>query len=164
MGTRSGEVLVFRGIPFAKPPIGPLRWRMPEAAEPWPGVREAIQFGPICPQAPSQIEAVLGGTLGEQSEDCLYLNIWTPACDGAKRPVMVWIHGGAFVIGAGSQGLYNGRQLAARDCVVVTLNYRLGSLGFLNLRDVTSGVVPATGAEGIADQLLALHWVRQNIE
>jgi len=69
------------------------------------GVRDATHFGPICPQAPTQIEALLGGSLGEQSEDCLYLNIWTPGCDSAARPVMVWIHGGAFVIGAGSQGL-----------------------------------------------------------
>ena len=86
------------------------------------------------PQAPTQIEALLGGTLGEQSEDCLYLNIWTPGCDAAKRPVMVWIHGGAFVIGAGSQGIYNGSHLATRGCVVVMMDYRLGVFGFLNLQ------------------------------
>jgi len=162
-GQRDGDVFAFKGIPYAKPPVGALRWRMPEAAEPWTGVRDATHFGPICPQAPTQIEALLGGSMGEQSEDCLNLNIWTPGCDTARRPVMVWIHGGAFVIGAGSQGLYNGRHLAARDCVIVTINYRLGAFGFLNLRDATDGALPATGAEGIADQVLALHWVKRNI-
>ncbi len=162
-GQRAGNIFVFKGIPYGKPPAGPLRWRMPEAAAPWPGTRDATQFGPICPQATTQIEALLGGTLGEQSEDCLYLNVWTPGCDGLKRPVVVWIHGGAFVIGAGSQGIYNGRHLAARDCVIVTINYRLGAFGFLNLADATDGRAAGTGAEGIADQVLALHWVKQNI-
>ena len=162
-GERSGDVFVFKGIPYAKPPVGPLRWRMPEPVEPWTGVREATRFGPICPQAPTQIEILMGGTLGEQSEDCLNLNVWTPGCDASKRPVMVWIHGGAFVIGAGSQGIYNGSHLAARDCVIVTINYWLGAFGFLNLFDTTNGQLPATGTEGIADQILALHWIKQNI-
>src|SRR5436305_9874261 len=162
-GLRQGDLFAFKGIPYAKPPVGPLRWRAPERAPSWAGVRDATRFGPICPQAPTQIEALLGGTLGEQSEDCLYLNIWTPACDGGKRPVMVWIHGGAFVIGAGSQGLYNGRHLSARDVVVVTINYRLGAFGFVNLADATDGQSPGTGSEGIADQLLAIQWVKKNI-
>lgn len=154
---------MFRGIPYAKPPIGRLRWRSPEPVEPWVGVRDATQFGPISPQAPTQIEALLGGSFGDQSEDCLYLNVWTPGCDDSRRPVMVWIHGGAFVIGSASQGLYNGRRLAERDCVIVTLNYRLGVFGFLNLADATNGACSATGAEGIADQILALQWVKRNI-
>ncbi|HEY4116050.1 MAG TPA: carboxylesterase/lipase family protein [Rhizomicrobium sp.] len=162
-GQRGGDVLAFKAIPFAAPPVGPLRWRMPEPPEPWTGVRDATHFGPMSPQAPTQIEALLGGSLGAQSEDCLYLNVWTPGCDNAKRPVMVWIHGGAFVIGSASQGLYNGKHLAARDCVVVTINYRLGALGFLNLRDATDGKFPATGSEGIADQVMALNWVKRNI-
>src|SRR4051794_11180242 len=162
-GVRISDIFAFKGIPYAKPPVGELRWRWPESLSPWAGVGDATHFGPICPQAPTQIEALLGGSLGEQSEDCLYLNIWTPSCDDARRPVMVWIHGGAFVIGAGSQGLYNGRHLAAHDCVIVTINYRLGAFGFLNLRDATNGALPATGAEGIADQVLALHWVKRNI-
>ena len=83
LGLRAGDIFSFKGIPYAKPPIGLLRWRMPEPLEPWPGVRDATEFGPICPQAPTQIEALLGGTLGEQSEDCLNLNIWTPGCDDA---------------------------------------------------------------------------------
>lgn len=162
-GERAGDIFIFRGIPYAKPPIGPLRWRMPEPLEPWSGLRDATKFGPICPQAPTQIETLMGGSLGAQSEDCLYLNVWTPGCDGGNRPVMFWIHGGAFVIGAGSQGIYNGAHLAARDCVVVTINYRLGAFGFVDLRDATDGRLPGTGAEGIADQFLALHWVKQNI-
>lgn len=162
-GERSGDLVCFKGIPFAKPPVGPLRWRMPEPAEPWAGVRDATRFGRVCPQAPTQLEMVMGSTMGEQAEDCLYLNVWTPGCDGAKRPVMVWIHGGAFMIGAGSQGVYNGEMLAARGVVVVTLNYRLGAFGFVDLADASNGALPGTGAEGLADQILALHWVKRNI-
>jgi len=162
-GMRKAEILSFRGIPFARPPLGRLRWRMAEPCESWIGVRDAARFGPVCPQAVSQIEALTGGMLGEQSEDCLYLNVWTPGCDGAKRPVMVWIHGGAFVIGAGSQSTYSGEHLAARDVVVVTVNYRLGAFGFLDLADVTDGCAPGTGAEGLGDQILALDWVKCNI-
>src|SRR2546430_13637966 len=111
-------VFRFNGIPFAKPPVGPLRWRMPEPAEPWAGVRDGTRFGPIAPQIQGAAEGLLGGTAGQKSEDCLYLNIWTPAADSAKRPVMVWIHGGAFVTGAGSVGTYNGKYLALRGDVV----------------------------------------------
>lgn len=167
LGRLSGQckrgLFQFKGIPFARPPVGQLRWRMPEAVEPWTGVRDATRFGAISPQAPTQIETLMGGSIGEQSEDCLYLNVWTPGCDGAKRPVMVWIHGGAFVIGAGSQGIYNGRHIAERDVVVVTINYRLGAFGFLGLAEATGGRAPGTGAEGLADQILALHWVNRNI-
>jgi para-nitrobenzyl esterase len=162
-GTRKAGILSFKGIPFAAPPVGPLRWRMPEPTLPWAGVRDATSFGTICPQAPTQLESILGSAIGEQSEDCLYLNVWTPDCDDAKRPVMVWIHGGAFVIGAGSQGIYNGRHLAARDVVVVTINYRLGAFGFLDMADATDGKLPGTGNEGLADQIFALDWVKRNI-
>lgn len=162
-GLRKDGITRFKGIPFAKPPVGRLRWRMPEAAEPWAGVRDATKFGHVCPQAPTQLEAIMGTTMGEQSEDCLFLNVWTPGCDSAKRPVMVWIHGGAFVIGAGSQGVYNGKALASRDIVIVTINYRLGAFGFLDLSGASEGRGPGTGAEGLADQILALHWVKQNI-
>jgi para-nitrobenzyl esterase len=99
-----------------------------------------------------------------QSEDCLYLNIWTAGLDGARRPVMVWIHGGSFTTGAGSWLIYNGRSLCAgADVVVVTINYRLGVLGFLNLNEVTRGEIPATGNEGLLDQVRALEWVQDNI-
>jgi len=162
-GARKNGISRFKGIPFAKPPAGHLRWRAPQPLEPWAGVRDATRFGFVCPQAPTQLETLMGLTVGEPSEDCLYLNVWTPACDGAKRPVMVWFHGGAFVIGAGSQGVYNGKHLAAHDVVVVTANYRLGAFGFLNLRDATDGRAPGTGSEGLADQIMALQWVHDNI-
>jgi para-nitrobenzyl esterase len=107
---------------------------------------------------------IASGGKNEQSEDCLFLNVWTPSCDGAKRPVMVWIHGGAFSTGAGSIGLYSGKNLASTgDVVVVTINYRLSSLGFLRLADLTGGRIPSTGGEGVADQITALTWVRDNI-
>src|SRR6266481_5656271 len=163
-GVARDGVLRFNGIPFAKPPIGPLRWRMPQAPEGWAGVRDASRFGNIAPQVASASGAVLGGTPGTRSEDCLYLNVQTPACDGAKRAVMVWIHGGAFNTGAGSVGTYNGKYLVPRgDIVLVTINYRLGAFGFLNLRDATNGKLPGTGAEGLADQIAALRWVKENI-
>jgi para-nitrobenzyl esterase len=163
-GVARDGVLRFNGIPYAKPPVGALRWRMPEAPEPWAGTRDAAGFGNIAPQVASAAGAVLGGTPGTRSEDCLYLNVQTPACDGARRPVMVWIHGGAFNTGAGSVGTYSGKYLVPRgDVVLVTINYRLGALGFLNLADATGGKLPGTGAEGLADQIAALRWVTDNI-
>ncbi|HEY4942106.1 MAG TPA: carboxylesterase/lipase family protein [Rhizomicrobium sp.] len=163
-GVARDGVLRFNGIPFAKPPVGALRWRMPQAPEGWAGVRDASRFGNIAPQVASASGDVLGGTPGTRSEDCLYLNIQTPACDGARRAVMVWIHGGAFVTGAGSVGTYNGKYLVPRgDIVLVTINYRLGAFGFLNLRDASGGRLPGTGAEGLADQIAALRWVKDNI-
>ncbi len=163
LGSRKGAIASFKGIPFARPPIGPLRWRPPEPAEPWTGIRNATSFAATCPQAPTQLDAFMGMAVGEQSEDCLFLNIWTPACDDTKRPVMVWIHGGAFVLGAGSHGVYNGRALAEHDVVVVTINYRLGAFGFLALGLASKGKVPGLGTEGLADQILALDWVKRNI-
>ena len=163
-GFSKDGIFRFNGIPYAKPPVGTLRWRMPEPAETWAGVRDCSRFGPIAPQIQGAAEGLLGGTAGQKSEDCLYLNIWTPAGDGQKRPVMVWIHGGAFVTGAGSVGTYNGKHMALKgDVVVVTINYRLGAFGFLNLADATGGILPGTGAEGIADQVAALRWVKANI-
>jgi len=162
-GFAKDGVLRFNGIPYAKAPVGDLRWHPAQAPEPWDGVRDASRFGNIAPQVQSAAEALIGGTPGEQSEDCLYLNVVTPSLEG-KRPVMVWIHGGAFVTGAGSLGTYNGKYLAVRgDVVVVTINYRLGALGFLNLRDATDGKLPGTGIEGLSDQVMALRWVQQNI-
>lgn len=159
-GAHKGGVCVFKGVPFATAQ----RWRAPERVGPWAGIRPARVAGPMAPQNPTPLEAIMGGVKGEKSEDCLYLNVWTPACDGAKRPVMVWIHGGAFVTGAGSVGLYNGKTLSlSGDVVIVTINYRLGSLGFLRLHDVTRGRIPSTGSEGIADQIAALEWVRDHI-
>ncbi|HTO07034.1 MAG TPA: carboxylesterase/lipase family protein [Myxococcota bacterium] len=156
---------IFRGIPFAAPPVGALRWRAPEPAAPWSGVRDCTAFGACAPQnvvALDMLEAFK--ILEPQSEDCLFLNVWTPGVDARRRPVMVWIHGGAFTIGSGAQSIYDGAPLAKRgDVVVVTVNYRLGPLGFLRLTELTGGRIPATGNEGMLDQLAALEWVRDNI-
>ena len=166
-GEKRDRGLVFRGIPFAAPPIGPLRFRAPEKIRPWEGVRQAREFGPSAPQVPATIAALrrLVGTRDDTSEDCLYLNVWTPAADGKRRPVMVWIHGGAFLLGSGSTSIYSGARLAARgDVVVVTINYRLGVLGsldMLSLRERGSGIEPNLG---ICDQIAALEWVRDHIE
>jgi para-nitrobenzyl esterase len=164
-GDDQGGLFVFKGVPFAAPPVGARRWLPPEKPEPWTGLRDARRFGAVAHQNAVMLSALSAMVVdGEQSEDCLYLNVWTPALDGKRRPVMVWIHGGAFSIGSSSQPLYDGSVLARRgDVVVVTVNYRLGPLGFLRLADVTNGKIPATGNEGILDQVAALQWVRDNI-
>ncbi len=163
-GERRQGLQVFRGIPYARPARGSLRWQAPEPVEPWAGVWPANRFGPSAPQSPPVmrvIQGVIGGG-SNQSQDCLYLNVWTPACDAGRRPVMVWIHGGAFLMGSGSTALYSGDRLARRgDAVVITINYRLGALGFLNARDVWPG---STANQGIRDQIAALEWVRDNVE
>jgi para-nitrobenzyl esterase len=162
-GSREDGLEIFRGIPFASPPLGPLRFRPPEPPEPWAGVRDATSFGPSAPQNPLP-QAFPGLDVGPQSEDCLYLNVYTPATDDARRPVLVWIHGGAFVIGSGSQDLYDGAPLARRgDAVVVTLNYRLGALGFLHLADLCGHALGTEPNAGILDQIAALEWVREHI-
>ncbi|MDE2745131.1 MAG: carboxylesterase/lipase family protein [Chloroflexota bacterium] len=159
-GTEENGLCIFRGVPFAAPPVGDLRFKAPRPVESWDGVREAKSFGPISLQAPNEmLEALLPASdpPQPQSEDCLYLNVWTPGLEGA-RPVMVWIHGGAFTIGSGSEDYYDGASLASRgDVVIVTINYRLGALGFLNL--------PALGETnfGMRDQVAALKWVQANI-
>jgi para-nitrobenzyl esterase len=164
-GDEQGGLLVFKGVPFAAPPVGARRWLAPEKPESWTGLRDARRFGAVSHQNQVMLSALSAMVVGgEQSEDCLSLNVWTPALDGKRRPVMVWIHGGAFTIGSGSQPLYDGSVLARRgDVVVVTINYRLGPLGFLRLADVTNGKIPATGNEGMLDQVAALRWVRDNI-
>jgi len=164
-GRFSEGLFVFKGMPYAAPPTGPLRWMPPEEVKPWQGVRPAIEFAKVAPQIPPPpgvLDAL--NVIEPQDEDCLYLNVWTPRLDNARRPVLVWIHGGAFNMGSGSQPFYEGRILAARgNVVVVTINYRLGVLGFLNLDAVTGGRIPSTGNEGLLDQIAALRWVRDNI-
>ena len=162
-GARAGEVTVFRGLPYAAPPVGDLRWHAPESAVPWVGVRKADAFGKACPQdRGASIDQA--GDPGPTSEDCLFLNVWTPRADaGAKLPVMVWIHGGAFVIGAGSQSLYDGTALASRGAVVVTLNYRLGTLGFFSHPALDQADPGGPVNFGLLDQIAALRWVRENI-
>lgn len=158
---------VFRGIPYAAPPVGALRWGAPQPPASWRNVRQAKTFGSIAPQNPMLgIEALADFAAAEpQAEDCLYLNIWTPGADSARRPVMVWIHGGAFLVGSGSQETFRRNTLVRRgDVVLVTINYRLGALGFISLREITRGKIPATGCEGLLDQIAALSWVGENIE
>lgn len=158
---------VFKGIPYAAPPVGRLRWQAPQPPVSWDGVRPAREYGTIAPQNPLPgTEALAALIAGEpQDENCLFLNIWTPDLRKARRPVMVWIHGGAFIIGSGSQEMFRGNTLVrCGDVVLVTLNYRMGALGFMNLKELTQGRIPATGCEGLLDQIAALDWIRANIE
>src|SRR5262245_26710827 len=160
-GDDSGAALAFRGIPYARPPIGPLRFAAPTPPEPWSGVRDATRFGAAPPQRSDPIVAALGMLDGcEIGEDCLTLNVFTPDLSPASRPVLVWIPGGAFVGGTAGVPLYDGRRLAARgDVVVVTVSYRVGALGFACLD--AEADEPAVANLGLLDQIAALHWVRQ---
>jgi para-nitrobenzyl esterase len=162
-GMHEEGVLAFRGIPYAQPPLGSLRFRPPHKPVAWGGVREAHTYGPAPLQGHEPFTQT-GLALSEMSEDCLVLNVWTPATDNARRPVLVWLYGGAFLFGAGSRPLYNGARLAARgDVVVVTLNYRLGVFGFLRGKGVCGDGLDSTGNEGLLDQMAALEWVRDEI-
>jgi para-nitrobenzyl esterase len=162
-GREEDGLCVFRGIPYAKPPVGALRFRPPQPPETWSGTRDAGGFGGSAPQNTMML-ALPGMDVGATDEDCLSLNVWTPACDGKRRPVMFWIHGGGYVIGSGAQAVYDGAALARRgDVVVVTINYRMGPLGFLYLADLCPDY-PDTGNEGTRDQVAALRWVHDNAE
>jgi para-nitrobenzyl esterase len=168
----SPGVRVYKGIPFAAPPVGALRWREPQPAVPWSGTRDASQFGNVCIQPPGPTEgpqarlniAVLPDS-PPMSEDCLYLNVWTPAQASTERlPVMVYFFGGAFTEGAGSVPLYDGDQLARKGAVVVTMNYRLGPYGFFAHPALTEDSPHgASGNYGLADMVASLRWVRDNI-
>jgi para-nitrobenzyl esterase len=164
-GSEKDGIYVFKGIPYAFPPMGEFRWQPPQDPWPWTGILDASEFGKWAPQNKSAMDAIMGAEEGEQSEGCLTLNVWTPGMDNAKRPVMVWIHGGGFTIGSGAQGVYEGKTLARHgEVVVVTINYRLGIFGFANLKEATGGRIPATGNEGLQDQAKALEWVQDNID
>jgi para-nitrobenzyl esterase len=159
-GALEDGVLRVMGLPYAAPPVGDLRWKPPQPAKPWTGVREATAYGPMC----MQMRQVPAGT--SQSEDCLTLNVWTPASfkPGQKLPVMVWIHGGSFTGGSGSSPIYDGTQFAQRGVVLVTVNYRLGRLGFFAHPALTAEQPNADLANyGMMDNLAALAWVQKNI-
>ncbi|MGO4812586.1 carboxylesterase/lipase family protein [Cupriavidus sp. 2MCAB6] len=151
----------YRGIPYAAAPEGKLRWQPPQPAQPWEGVLDGSRFGPDCPQ-PAEYPELRGNGM---SEDCLRLNIWTPAKVASdKLPVMVWIHGGGFRYGSGSHPTYDGEALARRGVVVVTINYRLGLLGFLAHPGLAAeSPTHTSGNYGLMDQMAALRWVQRNI-
>ncbi|HPS03260.1 MAG TPA: carboxylesterase family protein [Candidatus Sumerlaeota bacterium] len=156
-GTSENGLTIYKGIPFAAPPVGDLRWRAPQPAAQWEGVRQATQFGP------SPIQGPRNGS--DMSEDCLYLNVWTPAKSANDRiPVLVWIYGGGFGGGSTSEPNYNGEKLAQKGVVLVSINYRVGTLGFLAHPELSAeNKDHASGNYGLMDQIAGLQWVRKNI-
>jgi para-nitrobenzyl esterase len=163
-GVDDGHITAWKGVRYAAPPTGELRWRAPQPPEQWSEIADATTFGPVCPQP---VEPRIPIDLGApQGDDCLTLNIWAPSeiAGGDRRPVMVWIHGGAYVLGSANQPLYDGRVLAAGgDVVVVTVNYRLGAFGFLDLSSFSTPNRRFDSNLGLRDVLHALHWTRENI-
>jgi para-nitrobenzyl esterase len=166
VGTLTGETRAFRGIPYAAPPTGDNRFRPPQPAAPWTDKLDGSAFGPKCPQFKSSLGGIPPKYDDTTSEDCLTLNVWAPTTITSPRPVLVWVHGGGFTLGSGRENVYEGTNLsAAGDAVVVTLNYRLGPLGFaaheaLSAEDPAR---PASGNYGLLDQRAALAWVQKNI-
>lgn len=164
-GGIEGGVAVFKGVPYAAPPVGELRWRAAQPHPGWSGTRDAIAYGPSAPQMFMEGgDPVLGGHgFPPFDDDCLTLNVWTPAADDARRPVLVWIHGGGFVSGSGTLPIYSGETFARDgDLVVVTLNYRIGPLGYLSF-DEGDAAEPQPANLWLTDQLAALRWVHDNI-
>ena len=163
-GTTSadGRVRVFKGIPFAAAPVGEGRWKAPAPVAPWKGVKKVVAFGPRCPQGSIFSDMIFRD---EMSEDCLYLNVWTPAVKaGEKLPVMFWIHGGGFQAGSASEPRQDGERLARKGVVVVSANHRLGVFGFLAHAELTKESGRNTsGNYGLLDQVAALQWVHDNI-
>ena len=161
-GEEKNGITVFRSVPYAAPPVGDLRWRAPREHEPWDGVRECTEFGNIAWQLPGMVGAD-ALEMYPQNEDCLLLNIWTPAQHAdEKLPVLFWIHGGGFAGGVGHEAVYDGATLASKGIIVVSLNYRLNIFGFLahpDLRKEADG----NGNFGLLDIIFALKWVRKNI-
>jgi para-nitrobenzyl esterase len=167
-GTSEGGLSVFKGVPFAAPPVGDLRWRAPAPVTSWSGTRKADAFAPACMQTGVSMP---GETPPTVSEDCLYLNIWTPAAAKAETkaatvplPVIVWIYGGGYINGSASMPLYWGDRLAHQGVVVVTIAYRIGSLGFLAHPELTrESPHHSSGNYGLMDQIVALEWIHKNI-
>jgi para-nitrobenzyl esterase len=163
----NSQVKAFFGVPFAAPPVGDLRWKPPQPVRRWDGVRAATEFGPQCLQPGGNPKSVYweysGGNL-PMSEDCLTLNVWAPADTKGDAPVMVWIYGGGFQVGGSARPVFNGTRLAERGVVVVSLNYRVGALGFLAHPDLTAeSPKHASGNYGLLDQVAGLQWVQRNI-
>ena len=159
------DVVVFRGVHYGQSTAGAARFKAPQRVAKWQGVREAVKFGPTCPQG-GEVgrRTTTSGELLPMSEDCLVLNVWTPSVDAKQRPVMVWFHGRGFYAGAGSEPLYDGARLAKRgDVVVVTVNHRLNVFGYLYLGEVGGKAWQRSGNAGVQDMQLALEWVRDNI-
>jgi para-nitrobenzyl esterase len=162
-GRSSNGLTIYKGVPYATPPLGDSRWREPQPLKPWEGARKAVEFAPACMQTGVSMP---GETPPAVSEDCLYLNIWVPALRPGKRlPVIVWIHGGGYSNGSASMPLYWGDKLAEKGVIVVTVAYRLGPLGWLAHPELTrESVHHSSGNYGLMDQLAALRWVQRNIE
>jgi para-nitrobenzyl esterase len=162
-GTEAGAIRVFKGIPYAVPPLGPLRWTPPKPLPAWSGERVAADYGPACIQPTSNLANIYKDNPASMSEDCLSLNIWTPK-NAVNAPVFFWIHGGALVGGASSQSVYDGAKLAAQGVVVVSINYRLGVLGYLAHPELSAeSSEGVSGNYGLLDQIEALKWVKRNI-
>ena len=166
-GRSDSGIHVFKGIPFAQPPVDANRWQVAQPHPGWSGTIEADAFGSMSWQTVSNETGILSFGDNNQpalNEDCLTLNLWTPGLGDKARPVLYWIHGGGFEIGTGASAIYDGTRLATRgDVVVVSINYRLGALGFLNLNNITEGRISASGNEGLTDQVMGLQWVRENV-
>jgi para-nitrobenzyl esterase len=161
-GEEGDGVVVFRGVRYAAPPMGDLRFKPPTRPTPWDEPADCTRFGPIAPQ-PTTPFVDENDESPPQSEDCLFLNVYTPACDAERRPVLFWLHGGGFTLGSGATATYDGTRFATNhDVVVVTINYRLGALGFSHLPDLGKEY-QQSGNAGLLDQVLALEWVRDNI-
>jgi para-nitrobenzyl esterase len=162
-GKTVGKIHSFKGIPFAQPPVGPLRWKGPQPLPAWPGVRKAGSFGAACIQPRPAAVHIYANPPAKISEDCLTLNIWAPE-DAKGAPVIVWIHGGALSTGYSHEGMYDGAKLAARGAIVVSINYRLGVLGYM-AHPALSAESPdgVSGNYGLLDQVAALEWVKANI-
>lgn len=159
-------VTSYKGIPFAKPPVGELRWTAPTAPEEWSGVRNATAFGADCSQSYSSLGLFSSGSY-DISEDCLYMNIWTPsnATSTSKLPVFIWIYGGRFEGGAGSVPTYDGSHLAAKDIVVVNFNYRMGPFGFLAHPELSAeSGHNSSGNYGLLDQIQAIEFLKEEVE
>jgi para-nitrobenzyl esterase len=162
-GTNESGIHVFRGVPFAAPPVGNLRWREPQPVKSWTGVRKADKFGPRAMQLP--VFGDMNFRSNGMSEDCLYLNIWTPSKTGKDRlPVLVYFYGGGFIAGDGSEPRYDGESMSRKGIVAITVNYRLGVFGFLAHPELTKeSPHHASGNYGLLDQAAAIQWVRKNI-